>query len=229
MSKRGQMFLGSRLQRLMAIGVMILVALVGLVHVQKVDAKPFCDPAVCQCISPLIIDTLGHGIKMTSAENGVYFDILGNGHPVRLSWPAPGSGVAFLVLDRNRNGVIDNGTELFGNLTQQIPSQHPNGFLALAEFDKSIYGGNGDGIIDNRDLVFASLMLWFDDNHDGVAQPEELRTLQKFNIRSISLQYQKFGRTDQYGNGFLYRARLDVGTPPAVDRWAYDLFLTTTD
>ena len=85
------------------------------------------------------------------------------------------------------------------------------------------------GLGDDRDPGF-DLKLWFDDYHDGVEQPAELRTLQEFNIRSISLQFEKFGRTDQYGNGFLYRARLDVGgTQPAVDRWAYDLFLTTAD
>src|SRR5271155_2603465 len=58
--------------------------------------------------SPIIVDTTGLGFRLTSAEDGVWFDIHADGHPILISWTAAGSGNAFLALDRNHNGRIDN-------------------------------------------------------------------------------------------------------------------------
>src|SRR5262249_25968546 len=130
----------------------------------------------------------------------------------------------FLILDRNKNGVIDDGTELFGNFTQQSPSDHPNGFIALAMFDQPENGGNGNGEIDAQDQIFQSLRLWIDKNHDGISQPDELVTLTDAGVQSISLNYEESPMQDRFGNLFRYRARVVFSNPHSYP-WAYDVFL----
>lgn len=177
------------------------------------------------CGSPIVIDTVGEGFKFTSAETGVRFDIRGDGSAVTMAWTQAGSHNAFLALDRNHDGVINSGKELFGNYTKQPYSQHPNGYLALAEFDKPENGGNGDGIIDKRDRVFSQLRLWIDENHDGISQPNELHTLPELGVYAISLKYREVKLVDQYGNWLRYRGRINpVGKPDGVDRVIYDVF-----
>ena len=157
------------------------------------------------------------------------FDIRGDGHPVHIAWTARASRNAFLALDRNHNGKIDNGKELFGNFTVQPPSNDPNGFLALAVFDKPENGGNGDGIIDQRDAVFAHLLLWIDENHDGISQPEELHSLPELDVYSLALKYVDSPRTDEFGNQFRYKSAInpDPNDGESRDgRWDYDVFLT---
>jgi hypothetical protein len=189
----------------------------------------FIAPGTTPTCSPIIVDTRGEGFPLTSADAGVRFDMNGTGQPVQLAWTERGSHDAFLALP-GPDGLIHNGKELFGNFTPQPPSEHPNGFLALAQFDKPENGGNSDGIIDDRDAVFSRLRLWIDENHDGVCQVNELHTLPELGVFSLALKYRESRRTDDFGNQFRYRARVNPDPSDGesdVGRWTYDVFLTT--
>lgn len=184
-------------------------------------AKSLC----CTCDCPIIIDTTGNGFDLTSAAGGVKFDMSGTSSPEQMSWTASGSGNAFLCLP-DANGACDDGKDLFGNFTPQPATQTPNGFLALAVYDLSVNGGNGDGVIDSRDAIYSKLRLWIDRNHDGISQPDEIYTLPSLGVYSISLDYKEDRKVDQYGNLFRYRSQLNAGGPPgSVSRTVYDIFL----
>ena len=178
--------------------------------------------------TPIIIDLTGDGFFLTSAANGVKFDIANAGVPIQMGWTANANN-AFLVLDRNGDGVINSGAEMFGNFTPQPSSPNPNGFLALAVYDDPANGGNGDGVIDANDQVFSKLRLWVDANHDGISQPGELHTLPEMGVFSISLSYSLSTKTDEFGNVFRYRGTINQGQSgeSSVGKKIYDVFFVS--
>ena len=179
----------------------------------------------CTTYSPILIDIDGDGFQMTDAQHGVPF---GTGGHALLSWTAREADDAWLVLDRNGNGLIDDLTELFGDHTlQPAPTrgQLRNGFRALAVYDQPANGGNGDGIIDEHDSIFTSLRLWQDKNHDGISQPNELHTLPALGVRAISLDYKSTKGMALNGNIFRYRAVVYDSRNANVGHWAFDVYL----
>jgi hypothetical protein len=105
--------------------------------------------------SPIVINFEG-GYELTGVNDPVLFDIKGTGAPVLIGWTAAGSDEAFLWLDRNGNGAVDGGSELFGTATRLINGDRAsNGFEALRELDS-----NSDSLIDVRDATWGALGLW---------------------------------------------------------------------
>jgi len=186
-------------------------------------------PANCACrYSALVINLYGGAVDLTNVQNGVDFDLDAEGLGMqKVSWTMATTQGAFLFLDRNGNGVVDNGLELFGNLTPQLPSPTDpdrNGFLGLARYDRGELGGNGDGVIDSKDAVFASLRLWRDVNHNGISEPGELRNLREAGVEKISLKYMKSESRDHWGN--LVRDQADVVVANhSAPGTAYDVLL----
>ncbi|MGZ9710281.1 hypothetical protein ACXX82_05650 [Glaciimonas sp. GNP009] len=143
---------------------------------------------------PLVLDLDGDGIETVSSKNNIYFDNNNDGIKTATGWVGADDGL--LVMDRNGNGVIDNGTELFGNSTQ-LDNGHTasDGFGALADLDS-----NHDGKVDKNDANWNQLKVWRDLNQDGISQANELFTLDQLGIASLNVNKKSHNQTLANGN-----------------------------
>ncbi|WP_371864829.1 hypothetical protein [Neisseria yangbaofengii] len=144
---------------------------------------------------PLVLDLDGDGIETvgTQGYKGALFDHNSDGIRTSTGWISADDGL--LVIDRNGDGLINNGGELFGDGTVlKDGSNAAHGYAVLAEFDT-----NSDGKVDAQDADFAKLKVWRDLNQDGVSQEGELFTLAELNIQSLDVAYQDVNT--RLGNG----------------------------
>ena len=145
-------------------------------------------------IDPIVLDLSGQGITTKSVADGVYYDLDNNGFAEKTGWIDAKSGI--LVLDRDGNGKIEAGKELFGDRTILDDGKTASsGFAALATLDS-----NRDGIIDAKDVKFSELRIWVDKDGNGVSTPDELLTLEEAGIKSLNLSNELVGKVDENGN-----------------------------
>jgi Ca2+-binding RTX toxin-like protein len=167
-------------------------------------------------ISPIVLDLDRDGVETVPTEDGVPFDHQGDGSRERSGWVGPDDGL--LIWDRNGNGQIDNGSELFGNRTpQRGGGVASNGFAALASWDD-----NADGRIDANDVVWSSLRVWRDRNGDGSSTPDEIVFLGGLGITAINTAYVNSTSVDAQGNAHKQIGsftKADGSTGAADDVW----------
>ncbi len=194
------------------------------------DPESPCDAASSNggdSASPIIIDVDRDGYRLTSLDDGVFFDLDADGSAELVSWTRAMSDEAFLALDRNGNGRIDDGSELFGNHTPVYPAGPPitaaNGFEALKFLEGPQYGqSERNEKIDGNDAAFSRLVLWTDANHNGISEPEELQPVTSVGLRAIDTHYKASRKRDRFGNEFRQRARV---TWESGQDFVYDIWL----
>lgn len=133
------------------------------------------------CATPLVLSFDGAPVTFTQPTGS--FDLVGVAASHETDWVS--AATPWLVLDRNGNGAIDDGSELFGSMTVLASGARAHdGFAALAELD-----GDGDGAITPADPAWGALRLWSDADQDRASTPRELRSLDAAGVVSIDLGY----------------------------------------
>lgn len=199
-----------------------LVALLILCAANSRAVDCTTDPATGLPPTPIVINFAKGPYLLTGAESPVTFDFYATGQPLQMGWTAAEADIAFLCLDRDYSGTIDNGAEFFGNATRLADgTRAQNGFAALGEFD-----GNRDSVVNEQDAIWSELILWRDLNHDAVSQLDELVRVVDSGVSAISLRYHFTGRADESGNALRYQSKVwiaEVERRP-TPRPVYDVF-----
>ena len=204
-----------------------------------------CPALVAAGASPIVIPLDGgdYDDAFGDPKSGrdVRFDFYGDGRMLPFTWIRKDLPYGFLVLpSRGREGVINSSKAMFGNITiQRAPvgtdfDQHrfyPNGFNALAYFDKldpnnPQLGGNGDGVINAKDKVWADLRVWEDTCHCGDSRKGKMYTLDELGISSIDLSYERENRQDRYGNKLSFKGSMEQNGKRVT---IYDVYFVQTN
>lgn len=188
---------------------------------------PWGEPYWClfdyeSCYGPLIVRLDDSDADPALTAYDVWFDLAGDGRGAWIGWTAANDKLGFLILDRNGNGAVDDGRELFGARTplswSRIGPQARDGFSALGFFDQVVNGGNEDGVIDARDQVFSLIKVWIDADHDGRSSPGEVHSLRELGIVRLPITGTTVGQRDQNGNKILSKSYITFDAPGGARR-----------
>jgi hypothetical protein len=182
-----------------------------------------------QLYSPIVLDfmTVGRPQFSSVESSKVRFDLNGDGRPERTGWIAGYRDVGLLALDLDANGVIDSGKELFGEGTimNKTGKRAKDGYAALAQYDS-----NKDGFIDSKDAIFGKLMVWFDRNHDGKTNSDELVSLAESEVTRIALKHTRLKDAERFDNGNEMRTAAKFWGPAQCGSAgcnSYDVYFST--
>lgn len=156
-------------------------------------------------ITPIVLDLDGNGIQTIAREDSSgKFDLLGTGHGIDSGWISAGD--AFLAFDANRDGKVNNLSELFGGVAKG------DGFAKLADFDS-----NNDGLIDALDARFSELQVWQDINGNHQTDAGELRSLAEAGVLSLRTDFVELPAIDAQGNLHLERSSAQLVGGASID------------
>jgi hypothetical protein len=173
--------------------------------------------------SVIVIATGGNQTyQLTSAADGVTFDIDGDGVADQVAWTEAGSDQAFLVIDRNGDGTINDGKELVGSAT--IPGAG-NAFHALTKMAQQAAGGAIRAKVTAENPLFQKLLLWTDRNHNGVSEASELRPFGDL-FSAIALGYGGSNSRDRHGNLFRFQGWVLLKGPKPLETFGPEDYIT---
>jgi hypothetical protein len=171
---------------------LVIIAMLALLFAGPANAHMFdYDGEDCRGQSPIVV-SFSKSPEVEFTEPRIVFDLDGDGTPEVISWPIDGG---FLVLDRDGDGQITSGKELFGDNT--FPGLL-NGFDALA------YEGKGNAVVDKDNPRYTKVEVWADEDQDGITDPGELRPFSDY-IQRLFLFYERSGKKDQHGNTYRWK------------------------
>lgn len=153
------------------------------------------------------VDPRLDSVTLTSPAAGVSFDIDGDGDLEQVAWTEPGAAVALLAIDRDGDGRITTGAELFGSFSVLRAGYGAN---ALIETFKAT-GAPLSGAVQHGHKLYEQLLLWVDENHNGISEESELRLLKEV-FTAIGLGFVKQHRLDEHGNLFRHLGWAELRT-----------------